>query len=173
MMNFAEMTPEQRAAYVEKVAVLNDQLRANINSPAPNIVVMTQGILAMVDSNPIIAVARQMELMFKRTLRWQLWTRAGELRLVPSSHRAIIKLVSQVRAIGRSLNQAVKAMNAANRPQSPLEIQRIAAEVIAMEDRISQLVNDAAAGLTEILSGEVYYWTGRERKLPSIIGTAR
>ena len=109
----------------------------------------------------------------KRTLRWQLWTRAGELRLVPSSHRAIIKLVSQVRAIGRSLNQAVKAMNAANRPQSPLEIQRIAAEVIAMEDRISQLVNDAAAGLTEILSGEVYYWTGRERKLPSIIGTAR
>ena len=64
MMNFAEMTPEQRAAYVEKVAALNDQLRANINSPAPNIVVMTQGILAMVDSNPIIAVARQMELMF-------------------------------------------------------------------------------------------------------------
>ena len=108
----------------------------------------------------------------KRTLRWQLWTRAGELRLVPSSHRAIIKLVSQVRAIGRSLNQAVKAMNADNRPQSPLEIQRIAAEVIAMEDRISQLVNDAAAGLTEILSGEVYYWTGRERKLPSIIGAA-
>ena len=64
MINFAELTPEQRAAYVEKVAVLNDQLRANINSPAPNIVVMTQGILAMVDSNPIIAVARQMELMF-------------------------------------------------------------------------------------------------------------
>ncbi len=44
MMNFAEMTPEQRAAYVEKVAVLNDQLRANINSPAPNIVVMTQDL---------------------------------------------------------------------------------------------------------------------------------
>lgn len=106
----------------------------------------------------------------KRTLRWQLWTRAGELRLVPSSHRAIIKLVGQVRAIGRSLNQAVKAMNAANRPQSPLEIQRVAGQVIAMEDRISSLVNEAAAGLTEILSGEVYYWTGRERKLPSIIG---
>lgn len=108
----------------------------------------------------------------KRTLRWQLWTRAGELRLVPGSHRAIIKLVGQVRAIGRSLNQAVKAMNAANRPQSPLEIQRIAGEVIAMENRISQIVNEAAAGLTEIVSGEVYYWTGRERKLPTIIGAA-
>lgn len=107
----------------------------------------------------------------KRTLRWQLWTRAGELRLIPSSYRAIIKLVGQVRAIGRSLNQAVKAMNAANRPQSPLEIQRVASEVIAMEERISQLVNEAAASLTEIVSGEVYYWTGRERKLPSIIGS--
>lgn len=105
----------------------------------------------------------------KRTLRWQLWSRAGELRLVPSSHRAIIKLVGQVRAIGRSLNQAVKAMNAANRPQSPLVIERIAADVVAMEERITEVVNGAASGLTELVSGEVYYWTGRQRKLPSII----
>ena len=105
----------------------------------------------------------------KRTLRWQLWTRAGELRLIPSSHRAIIKLVSQVRAIGRSLNQAVKAMNAANRPDSPLEVQRVAGEVIALERRISATVNEAASGLTAIVSGEVYYWTGRERKLPNLI----
>src|SRR3546814_10156689 len=69
----------------------------------------------------------------KRTLRWQLWTRAGELRLVPGSHRAIIRLVGQVRAIGRSLNQAVKAVNAANRPDSSLEIQQAAPAVIARE----------------------------------------
>ena len=64
MINFAEMTPEQLAAYRERVAMLNDHLRANLDSPAPNIVVMTQGILAMVDSNPVLAMARQMELMF-------------------------------------------------------------------------------------------------------------
>lgn len=103
----------------------------------------------------------------KRSLRWQLWSRAGELRLIPSSHRAIIKLVGQVRAIGRSLNQAVKAMNAANRPQSSLEVERVAAEVIAMEERISEVLGGVASGLTEIVSGEVYYWTGRQRKLPS------
>lgn len=63
MMNFAQMTAEQLAAYRERVAVLNDQLRANLDSPAPNIVVMTQGILALVDSDPETAVAKQTELM--------------------------------------------------------------------------------------------------------------
>src|SRR3546814_8322620 len=51
----------------------------------------------------------------KRTLRWPLWTRAGELRLVPGSHRATLRLVGPVRAISRSLNTAGKAVNAANR----------------------------------------------------------
>src|SRR3546814_12368286 len=63
MMNFANMTTEQLADYRERVAVLNDQLRANLDRPAPNIVVMTQGILAMVDDDPLLAAARQMELM--------------------------------------------------------------------------------------------------------------
>lgn len=63
MKNFAEMTPEQLAAYRETVAVLNDQMRAKLDSPAPNIVVMTAGILAMVDSDPVTAIARQLELM--------------------------------------------------------------------------------------------------------------
>src|SRR3546814_5095459 len=80
-----------------------------------------------------------------------------------------IWLVGQVRAIGRSLNQAVKAVNAANRPDSSLEIQQAATAVIAMESRVSETINHVAGALTEILSGEVYYWTGRERKLPSII----
>src|SRR3546814_3985148 len=90
-----------------------------------------------------------------------LWTRAGELRLVPGSHRAIIRLVGQVRAIGRSLNQAVKAVNAANRPDSSLEIQQAATAVIAMESRVSETINHVAGALTALLSGEVYYWTGR------------
>lgn len=100
----------------------------------------------------------------KRTLRWQLWTRAGELRLIPSSYRSIMKIVGQVRALGYSLNQAVKAMNAANRPESPLIIERVAGDVIAMEERLSATIKEANANLTAIVSGEVNYWTGRERK---------
>jgi uncharacterized protein (DUF1778 family) len=99
----------------------------------------------------------------KRTLRWQLWTRAGELRLVPSSYRSIMKIVGQVRAIGYSLNQAVKAMNAANRPESPLLIEQVAPHVIAMEGRLSETIREANSNLTAIVSGEVDYWTGKDR----------
>lgn len=105
----------------------------------------------------------------KRTLRWQLWTRAGELRLVPSSYRSIMKIVGQVRKIGYSLNQAVKAMNAANRPESPLIIERVAGDVLEMEERLSATIKEADAELTAIVSGEVNYWTGRERKPASLI----
>lgn len=99
----------------------------------------------------------------KRTLRWQLWTRAGELRLVPSSYRSIMKIVAQVRAIGYSLNQAVKAINAANRPESPLLIEQVAPHVIAMESRLSETIREANSTLTAIVSGEVDYWTGKDR----------
>lgn len=99
----------------------------------------------------------------KRTIRWQLWTKAGELRLVPSSYRSIMKIVSQVRAIGYSLNQAVKAMNTANRPASPLVIQQVAVHVIALEERLSATIEEANATLTAIVSGEVDYWTGTGR----------
>lgn len=105
----------------------------------------------------------------KRTLRWQLWTRAGELRLVPSHARAIMKLVAQVRAIGRSLNQSVKAMNAANRPDASLEIRSTARSVIEMEAALSVTINGAASNLTELVSGEVFYWTGQRRNLPGLV----
>lgn len=101
----------------------------------------------------------------KRALRWQLWDRAGELRLVPTSHRAIIKLVAQVRAIGRSLNQSVKAMNAANKPQSPIEIERVAAELVKMEQHLSSVIRGASAELATAVSGEVDYWTNGARTI--------
>lgn len=100
----------------------------------------------------------------KRTIRWQLWSRAGELRLIPSSYRSILKLVSQTRALGRSLNQAVKAMNAANRPDSTIEIMSGARAVIELEGRLSDQLNANASTLGEIVSGEVKYWTGKARR---------
>ena len=63
MRNFAQMTTEELATYRERVAVLNDAMRAKLDSPAPNIVVMTAGILAMVDAAPASAPAKQIELM--------------------------------------------------------------------------------------------------------------
>jgi len=62
MMNFATMTADQIAAYRAAVAALNDQMRAKLDSPAPNIVVMTAGILALVDADPDTSLAKQAEL---------------------------------------------------------------------------------------------------------------
>lgn len=98
----------------------------------------------------------------KRTLRWQLWTKAGEMRLAPNHIRAIVRLVAQVRALGRSLNQAVKAMNAANRPGSALEIQRVAVEVLALDERMGKVLYDTSKELGALVSGEVKYWSDRE-----------
>lgn len=96
----------------------------------------------------------------KRTIRWQLWDRAGELRLTPASAQSILKLAVQVRAIGRSLNQVVKAVNAANRPGSSLEISFAARGVIEMESRLSETIDTAISELASIAAGEVRYWTG-------------
>jgi len=63
MLNFTDMTDEQVTAYRATVASLNDDMRAKITSPAPNIAIMTAGILAEVDSNPALAFAKQIELM--------------------------------------------------------------------------------------------------------------
>ena len=63
MMNFDTMIADQIAAYRANVAALNDQMRANLASPAPNIVVMTAGILALVDADPGTSIAKQIELM--------------------------------------------------------------------------------------------------------------
>src|SRR3546814_11118075 len=53
----------------------------------------------------------------KRTLRWQPWTGAGELRPAPGSHRALIRLVGQGTSVRRSLHQAVQALKRATAPQ--------------------------------------------------------
>lgn len=95
----------------------------------------------------------------KRTLRWQLWNRASELRLMPESQQNILQVTAQLRAMGRSLNQAVKAMNMANRPDSPLEIQSAARSVLAMRDELSVGLESATEELAAIMAGEVQYWT--------------
>ena len=97
----------------------------------------------------------------KRTIRWQLWTRAGNLRLVPSSNRQLQQIAKQIRALGYSLNQAVKAMNVAAKPDAPLEIAQTAQHVLALRDDIQALLEGVDSQVRNAAMGEVAYWTQR------------
>ncbi|GMN04485.1 hypothetical protein [Erythrobacter sp. MTPC3] len=98
----------------------------------------------------------------KRTVRWQLWARAGELRLVPASVDALHEIANQIRKIGNSLNQAVKAMNAANKPGAPLEICQTAKHVLVMRDDLAERIDGAARQAVNAARGEVQYWRQAE-----------
>jgi hypothetical protein len=94
----------------------------------------------------------------KRALRWQLWDRAGMLRLAPVSQSEIGKLRKQVLAIGRNINQAVHAMNAANKPESSLNMAQIAAPFLETCAELKALLFDTRRSLSTYVGGEVGYW---------------
>lgn len=96
----------------------------------------------------------------KRALRWQLWDRAGALRLAPVTQAELGKLRKQVLAIGRNINQAVHAMNAANQPGSTLEIARMAEPFIETCGDLRSLLIATRRSLASYVGGEVDYWTG-------------
>lgn len=100
----------------------------------------------------------------KRVIRWQLWDKAGVLRLAPITQAEIGKLRKQVLAIGRNINQAVHAMNAANMPGSSLDIARIATPFIETCADLKALLFDVRRTLSVYVSGEVAYWTGATEK---------
>lgn len=95
----------------------------------------------------------------KRALRWQLWDRAGMLRLAPVTQSEIGKLRKQVLAIGRNINQAVHAMHAANQPGSRLELGRIADPFLETCADLKALLFDVRRSLSSYVGGEVGYWT--------------
>lgn len=96
----------------------------------------------------------------KRALRWQLWDQAASLRLAPVTQAELGKLRKQVLAIGRNINQAVHAMNAANQPGSTLEIARIAEPFIETCGDLRSLLIATRRSLASYVGGEVDYWTG-------------
>lgn len=95
----------------------------------------------------------------KRALRWQLWDKAGSLRLASISQDELKKLRKQVMAIGRNINQAVHAMNAANQPESSLDVARIAAPFIDTCADLKTLLFAMRRELTSYAGAEVGYWT--------------
>lgn len=103
----------------------------------------------------------------KRALRWQLWDRAAKLRLAPVTQGEIGKLRKQVLAIGRNINQAVHAMNAASQPGSTLDLARIAEPFMETCGDLKALLFATRRSLSTYVGGEVGYWTGasgEERK---------
>ena len=96
----------------------------------------------------------------KRTLRWQLWDKAALLRLAPTTQAEIIKVRKQIRMIGRNINQAVHAMNAANQPESSLDIARIAGPFIESCRGLQRSLTDARRSMATLIGGEIGYWTG-------------
>jgi hypothetical protein len=102
----------------------------------------------------------------KRALRWQLWDRAGALRLAPVSQVELGKLRKQVLAIGRNINQAVHAMNAANQPGSTLEVARIAAPFLETCGDLKALLMETRRAISSYVGGEVGYWVSAFRDRP-------
>lgn len=96
----------------------------------------------------------------KRALRWQLWDKAGVLRLSPVSQSELGKLRKQVLAIGRNINQAVHAMNAANLPESSLDIARIATPFLETCADLKAILFETRRTLSTYVGGEVGYWIG-------------
>ncbi|PZU05981.1 ribbon-helix-helix domain-containing protein [Sphingomonas sp.] len=98
----------------------------------------------------------------KRALRWQLWDKAAHLRLAPATQSELGKLRKQVLAIGRNINQAVHAMNAANQPGSSLDLGRIAAPFIETCAELKAELFATRRSLSSYVGGEVGYWTGSD-----------
>ncbi|AYJ84679.1 hypothetical protein D3Y57_00880 (plasmid) [Sphingomonas paeninsulae] len=104
----------------------------------------------------------------KRAIRWQLWDSAARLRLAPATAAEIGKLRKQVLAIGRNINQAVHAMNAANQPGSSLAIDRIAEPFVETCQELKSLLFSTRRSLSTYVGGEVEYWTGAHRDVPAV-----
>ncbi len=99
----------------------------------------------------------------KRAIRWQLWDGASRLRLAPATASEIGKLRKQVLAIGRNINQAVHAMNAANQPGSSLDLGRMAEPFVETCQELKGLLFSTRRSLSTYVGGEVEYWTGAHR----------
>ena len=98
----------------------------------------------------------------KRTLRWQLWDKAAVLRLAPVTQTELGKLRKQVLLIGRNINQAVHAMNAANMPESSLDIACIAGPFLETCAELKGLLFATRRALSSSIGAEVGYWTGND-----------
>ncbi|NMN07536.1 MULTISPECIES: ribbon-helix-helix protein, CopG family [unclassified Novosphingobium] len=119
--------------------------------------------IAAIDAAAAAVGATRMQWL-RRTIRWQLWSRAGELRLAPFTARAITKLTFQVRAIGRLLNDSVRAMQTANLRESTSELVSASRHVVDMEERLTPVIMTAARETQRLISGEVAYWTRRSEE---------
>ena len=78
----------------------------------------------------------------------------GSPMLPPDYHSTLVDIRGELRFIGKNVNQAVKALHAANMEESRLELPREAARVAAMKAAIDEQMTKVSA----VLHGELSYW---------------
>jgi hypothetical protein len=95
----------------------------------------------------------------KRTIRWQLWDKAGVLRLAPATAIELGKARKLVMNMSGNINQAVQAMNAANMPGSSLDIARIVGSFTEACGDLKAKLFEARRLFSSSVGAEVGYWT--------------
>jgi hypothetical protein len=100
----------------------------------------------------------------KRTIRWQLWDKAGTLKLAPITQYEIGQVRKQVLRIGRTVNKAAGAVHTAMGSGGSGEVARIAEDFKRVSAEAQTVIMDARLTLSHFVSGEVSYWTGAHGK---------
>lgn len=99
------------------------------------------------------------ERRMKRT-EWIVALIQSRLRSAPvpplDQLQELVDIRRELRAIGKNVNQAVKALHAANMEDSRLELAREAARVAAMKEAIDNQI----AAIGEAIRGDLSYWNG-------------
>ncbi|GGE97453.1 CopG family ribbon-helix-helix protein [Sphingomonas prati] len=97
------------------------------------------------------------ERRLKRT-EWIVALVQSRLRAAPvpplDQLNELIDIRRELRFIGKNVNQAVKALHAANMEESRLELPREAARVASMKEAIDQQI----AAIGDALRGDLKYW---------------
>lgn len=95
-----------------------------------------------------------------KMIEGRLWDGEGRVTPSPLTQAALGSAINQIVRIGRNVNQAVHAINAAVLPGSGLDIARCAEQLAAMREDIREEVAAAEDKLFALAIGEQRYWRG-------------
>lgn len=94
-------------------------------------------------------------------LQGRLSDSEGRVIVSPVSKQAIREAIGQIVRIGRNVDQAVHAMNAAAMPGSRLDPSTIGAQLVAMAREVGTVCEDSRRELLDHLNAEQPYWKHR------------
>lgn len=128
-----------------------------------------QAITIRVPTEDVEHIDRSAEAMAMKRSQWiatliegRLWD--GEGRVIPSPlmQEALGTAINQIVRIGRNVNQAVHAINAAAMPESSFDMERAIGRLVAMHEELKTELRAAEDRLFELAIGEQRYWRGED-----------